>query len=1096
MGGETIEPLAPVAGRCVRCAAPVQFTLASAGVFRATSSAIRMAAVGLLLTLCGQSLFASNVEEPKRVLIPYSVDKEEAVHAGLDLALRSTLGSQVYERVEFYTEYLDLIRFLDHTHARWGIGEKLLPSGTRIPHNEPSLWERYPDYIIGLIVVLAVQICLIIFLLLERRKRRRTEEQFRSEKAFSDALFEALPGVVIVQDEKGNNIRWNQNAERVRRFHPRTNGYLANVADESKPLARQLVQEVFKNGTAQGELEFLAKEGRTTPFHMSAVRMELEGKRFFIASGIDISKRKRAEEELRLSEERFSAAFEHAPIGVALATPGGRYIKVNLALCQILGYSATELQAKTRSEITHPDDLEDDDERIRQMLAGDRSFQMRDKRYLHQSGRVVWASVSISLVRDKEGQPSYFIVEVQDITGRKKIEESLRAIVEGVPSGSSADFFSSMALQLSKATGAEHAIIGELVEEGEPVIRPLGACSNRTIVEGVTYKLAGTPSEDAIRKRTCSSYPNDVADRFPDSDFLRQMKVQGYVGIPLFDSQKRVLGIMAAMFTAPIENPQFVESVLQVFSNWTAAEIIRSRAESELRLAEERFSTAFRCSPMAFAITTMRDQRFIEANDAFLNLLGYARSKVIGNTVDRLNIWVDPVERVLLLAKVNEVGQAREEAVRFRTKSGSILQIRMSAELVQIQNEMCLLGLARDVTEQNLMEEQFRQAQKMEAMGRLAGGVAHDFNNLLGVIIGYSELLSSGAPKNSVFLKRVEGIKQAAQRAASLTTQLLAYSRKQNLDPRVININSLVAETERLLQPLIGEDVNLKIVQAPKLGHVTADAGQMVQVIMNLAVNARDAMPNGGTLTIETANVHIEEKTHLPIQPGAYVRLAVIDNGTGMTERTKTRIFEPFYTTKPKGQGTGLGLATVYGIVEQSGGIILVESELGIGTTFEIYLPRVDDAVEGAVLQMPSAEPERTSGTILLVEDEVALQRVVNEGLTEEGYRVLLAGNAEDARRIAEQYDGPIQLLITDIILPAMSGPELVQSLVVSRPEIRVLYMSGYPADKLTRFPKLDPNIPLLRKPFKLAELGQKVRDLMNGNVASTKRAKKQRSGL
>jgi len=422
--------------------------------------------------------------------------------------------------------------------------------------------------------------------------------------------------------------------------------------------------------------------------------------------------------------------------------------------------------------------------------------------------------------------------------------------------------------------------------------------------------------------------------------------------------------------------------------------------------------------------------------------------------------------------------------VRFRTKSGKILQVRMSADIVNLQNEPCLLGLARDVTEQDLLEEQFRQAQKMEAMGRLAGGIAHDFNNLLGVIIGYSELVSSGLAADSVLYKRVEAIKQAGQRAASLTTQLLAFGRKQVLQPRVVNLNSIVTETEKLLRPLLGEDIVRTVVLDPKLGRVKADAGQIVQVIMNLAVNARDAMPNGGKVIIETANTVVEEGTiceGIPVQPGFYVTLAVGDTGTGMDEETKARIFEPFYTTKPAGKGTGLGLATVYSIVEQSGGCIFVDTGLGSGTTFKIYLPRVDAVTETPVVaQAAPAKPERASETVLLVEDELGLRTVVDESLRQEGYRVLLAANGMDALEVAAQHEGPIQLLITDVIMPFVSGPELAHSLRELRPETRVLYISGYTADKFADHPMVDPDLALLQKPFKLVDLAQKVRDLLS----------------
>jgi two-component system, cell cycle sensor histidine kinase and response regulator CckA len=809
---------------------------------------------------------------------------------------------------------------------RWGISETRLPPGSVVLFKELSIWDHYRPYIVGLFLLLIVEAFLILALLMQRERRKQAEKRLLSEKEFSDAVIESLPGVFFMQDETFKNVRWNKNAENVARYHPADTQPLGNVAEKHRISARRKIREVFEHGVGQTELELLGQGGVTHHYQVNAHRVQLEGKLYLLAIGIDSSERKKAEEDLRLSEARFSSAFEYAPIGIALVAPDGRWIKVNRALCDLIGYAPEELQAKTFQDVTHPEDLEADLNYVRQMLAGEIRFYQMEKRYLHKSGRVVWIWLSVSLVRDSDGRPLHFISQIQDITERK-------------------------------------------------------------------------------------------------------------------------------------------------------------RAEEELRYAEERFAKAFQSSPEMCAITTLREPRFIEANDTFLRIMGYERSEVIGTSVEQLRIWPDPEERVALMKKVREGGTAREEDVRFRTKSGKILQVRMSGEIIHLQNEPCLLGLARDVTEQNLLEEQFRQAQKMEAVGRLAGGVAHDFNNLLGVIIGYSELVSSGLAADSVLHRRVEAIKQAGQRAAALTTQLLAFSRKQALQPRVVNLNSVVAETERLLRPLLGEDIERAVVLDPKLGQVKADAGQIVQVIMNLAVNARDAMPNGGKLTIETENVVVDGKTTgegIPVQPGFYVTLAVGDTGTGMDQETKTRIFEPFYTTKPAGKGTGLGLATVYSIVEQSGGCIFVDTSLGKGTTFKIYLPRIDGVVEAPAVQAPPAKPAQVSGTVLLVEDELGLRTVVDESLRQEGYRVLLAANGMDALQVAERHQGPIQLLITDVIMPFVSGPQLAQSLKMLRPETRVLYISGYTADKFADYPKLDPDLALLQKPFKLVDLAQKVRDLMN----------------
>jgi two-component system cell cycle sensor histidine kinase/response regulator CckA len=373
----------------------------------------------------------------------------------------------------------------------------------------------------------------------------------------------------------------------------------------------------------------------------------------------------------------------------------------------------------------------------------------------------------------------------------------------------------------------------------------------------------------------------------------------------------------------------------------------------------------------------------------------------------------------------------------------------------------------------------------MEALGQLAGSVAHDFNNLLSVIIGYSELLSANLGSEGAAGVRLQTIKKAGQRAASLTSQLLAFSRRQVLQPRVVNLNSLVTETERMLQRLMGEDIEQKVLLDPTLARTKADPGQIVQVIMNLAVNARDAMPKGGKLTIGTANISFKGSvifSGVTVPAGEYVMLSVSDTGIGMDEETRNRVFEPFFTTKPAGKGTGLGLATVYGIVKQSGGYVFAESELGKGITFRIYLPRVD-----LPLQTPSSHaahgvpPGLTSRseTFLVVEDEPAFRDLLCEQLRSRGYQVLVASNGVEALQIAEQYRGPIRMLITDVIMPQMSGPDLAKTLTKLRGDTDVLYMSGYTDDKLSTILETDPELTLLQKPFHLDELVRKIQEIL-----------------
>ncbi len=393
------------------------------------------------------------------------------------------------------------------------------------------------------------------------------------------------------------------------------------------------------------------------------------------------------------------------------------------------------------------------------------------------------------------------------------------------------------------------------------------------------------------------------------------------------------------------------------------------------------------------------------------------------------------------------------------------------------------LGCCYDITDRKRLEEQLRQSQKMEAVGRLAGGIAHDFNNLLTVITGYGQILLGALRPDDPLRGNVEEINKAGERAAALTRQLLAFSRKQVLEPRVLDLNAVVTNMESLLRRLIGEDLSLQAALAPALGRVKADPGQIEQAIMNLAVNARDAMPQGGRLTIETANVELGEsyvEERFFVQPGPYVMLAVSDTGCGMDAETQARIFEPFFTTKEQGKGTGLGLATVYGIVKQSGGYIWVYSEPGLGATLKMYLPRVDAPVE--TLEPRSSREESFQGTetILLVEDEDMVRRLARTILTGHGYTVLEAPNGTEALRISERHGGGIHLLVTDAVMPEMSGRELAGRLIATQPAMKVLFISGYTNDVVVRYGVLPAGIPFLQKPFTPGALARKVRDVLD----------------
>ena len=501
----------------------------------------------------------------------------------------------------------------------------------------------------------------------------------------------------------------------------------------------------------------------------------------------------------------------------------------------------------------------------------------------------------------------------------------------------------------------------------------------------------------------------------------------------------------------------------------------QKRNQERLRQSDEIFAKVFRASPLAITISTVAEGRYLDVNDAFSQIMGYTREQIVGRTTQELNIWLDPGDRFAIIRELEAIGRVAAFQSKFRTQAGNIRLVEVSAELIELDGETCLLAITRDVTEAKGLEEQFLQAQKMEAVGRLAGGVAHDFNNMLGVIIGYSELLQ-GRLEPGPQRKGVDEIKKAAERASGLTRQLLAFSRQQVIFPRVLNLNTVVDNLSNMLLPMIGEDIDLVITPGTSLGSVRAHLSQVEQIIMNLVVNARDAMPQGGKLIVSTSNAELDEayaSHHPPARPGSYVLVSVSDTGTGISPEILPHIFEPFFTTKQPGKGTGLGLSVVDGVVNQSGGYVSVYTEPGRGTTFKVYLPRVDEEAT-AEHDQAQCPPHRGSGTILLVEDEEPLRTLMAGLLEDNGYRVLQASDGDEAIRQAK-LQSSVDLLLTDVVLPRLNGRELGIALQGFLPNLKVLYVSGYANELITQHGVLANEGAFLEKPFTKNSLLNKV---------------------
>ncbi|HEX6823733.1 MAG TPA: PAS domain-containing protein [Candidatus Sulfotelmatobacter sp.] len=510
----------------------------------------------------------------------------------------------------------------------------------------------------------------------------------------------------------------------------------------------------------------------------------------------------------------------------------------------------------------------------------------------------------------------------------------------------------------------------------------------------------------------------------------------------------------------------------------------RKRAEEEMRQSQQKLRIHFEHTPLAVVEWDL-DFRVAAWNPSAERIFGYSRQEALGQHA-RFIVpaqYREDVDRVWQ-ALLKQSGGARSTNDNL-TKDGRTISCEWyNTPLVDDSGRVLgVASLVQDVTERVALEERLRQSQKMEAVGRLAGGVAHDFNNLLTVILGYSQILTDGLPKGSRLADNTAQIKSAADRAAAITRQLLAFSRKTVLSPRVINLNEIVLNLDSLLRRLIGEDIEVRTLPASDLGCVKADPSQIEQVVMNLALNARDAMPKGGTVTLETGNVTMDgtyARDHQPVEPGRYVMLAVSDSGEGMTPETQARIFEPFYTTKEVGKGTGLGLSMVYGIVKQSGGYIWVYSEPGLGTTFKIYFPRVDQPAEVVSGDNRSTKVQRGTETILLVEDDEQLRALTSSVLTHCGYNVLVARAPEEGLAICKLPSHDIRLLVTDVVMPRMNGRQLAEQAQGIRPRMRVLYISGYTNDAIAHYGVLDPGLWFLPKPYALSSLIAKVREVLD----------------
>jgi two-component system cell cycle sensor histidine kinase/response regulator CckA len=631
-----------------------------------------------------------------------------------------------------------------------------------------------------------------------------------------------------------------------------------------------------------------------------------------------------------------------------------------------------------------------------------------------------------------------------------------------------------------RASEARYRRLFEATKDGILIL----SAETQRIVDANPFisELTGCPREAFIGKFLWEIGP--FKDAAAAKDSFAELLANDYVrydDLPLTASGGRIVTVEFVSSVYLVNGERVIQCNIRDIT-------ARRTVETELRMRDR----AIEAVAQGIIITDARapDAPTLYASPGFVRLTGYPAEEVLGKNCRLLQGRDTDPASTSLLHEAQRAGRACVVELLNYRKDGS--PFWNSLALSPIRDERGVLvqyiGVQTDVTARRQLEAQLLQSQKMEAVGRLAGGVAHDFNNMLSVILSYTEMIRSSLTKDDPVSADIGEIRTAALRAADLTRQLLAFSRQQVLEAKVLNLNEVLGKMERMLARLLGADISLTVLPAPGLSNVQADPGQLEQIVMNLAVNARDAMLTGGQLTLETANVDLDEEYAVQhdVPPGPYVELTVSDTGIGMDRATRGRIFEPFFTTKDKSKGTGLGLATVFGIVKQSGGHIVVDSEPGAGTTFKIYLPTVAAEVDAPALTMSLVvEGERTGGTILLVEDEEQVRVVARTLLRRQGYVVLDAQNGGEALLISEQYGADIDLLLTDVVLPRMSGRQLAERLAPARPSMRVLYMSGYTDDAVLRHGIIHSGAGFLQKPITPALLAQKVRDTLRGTPSA-----------
>ncbi|HVP77376.1 MAG TPA: PAS domain S-box protein [Thermodesulfobacteriota bacterium] len=898
----------------------------------------------------------------------------------------------------------------------------------------------------------------------EITERKRTENALRETEKRYRILFEGSRDAIYFTTREGKIVDANQSMLDLFGYsREEMIGLDARKTYVYPEDRRKFQQQIERDGFVRDyEMKLCKKDGTEMDCLLTAAIRHADDGSILGYQGIirDITELKQIVNELHTEKQRFQTLSENAPFGMVMIDKDGTFRYINPKFRELFGYDLNDVpDGRTWFRKAYPNPIH------RHSVI---STWINDLQSSN-SGEKRPRTFTVTCKDGKEKIITFIPVQLEttenlmaceDITERRQVEEALRKseerfreLYDNAPVGYH-EYDNDGLITNVNLTDLE--ILGYTREEmiGQPIWK--FNVNEETVRRQVMAKLAGTlppgkELERIYRRKDGTTFPVLIEDRL------------------ILDENGRIKGIRCT-----------IQDITE-----------RKQIEEALRKSEENFQKLFDEAPVGYMELDARGC-ITQVNRTELDMLGYTVEEMLEQP-----IWKFVVEeeeaRHSVMAKLSESMQPGRGLERtYKRKDGTTVPV--SIEDAFIQNaEGKVTGIhavIRDITERKQMEqekknleEQLRQSQKIEAIGRLAGGIAHDFNNLLTVIKGYGQLSLLELKEGDPLRGNLEEIQKSSERAADLTRQLLAFSRRQVMEMKVLDLNTILQNLDKMLRRVIGEDIELVTLLTGGLGRVKIDPGQIEQVVMNLAVNARDAMPSGGKLTIETANVELDEhyaRNHIDVEPGRYVMLSVSDTGVGITPEVRDRIFEPFFTTKEKGKGTGLGLSTVYGIVKQSGGNIWVYSEPGHGTTFKIYLPRVDEPLEELREKIMREELPHGSETILVVEDEEKVRALTVEILGRQGYRVLDASQGDDALAISEKHKGPIHLFLVDVVMPGISGTELAKHLMSLHPETRILYMSGYTDNVIVHHGVLEKGLNYIQKPFRIDELTRKVREVLD----------------